>query len=58
MDVRLYLSDSNAEDTPLRVSAKNWASLDGDFGSTSMAYAITRSYNKAFGLKSTSLINS
>ena len=58
MDVRLYLSNSSIEDTPLRVSAKNWASLDGDFGSTSMAYAITRSYNKAFGLKSTSLIDS
>lgn len=58
MDVRLYLSDSSIEDTPLRVSAKNWANLDGDFGSTSMAYAITRSYNKAFGAKSTSLIDS
>ena len=58
MDVKLFLPNSEDNSAPLRVSAKNWASLDGDFGSTPIAYAVTRSFNKAFGTNSTSLANS
>lgn len=58
MDIVLNLPESNKKEvSPLRVSAKNWHELKGDFGTTSMAYAITRSYNK-FQEGSTDLSNS
>ena len=58
MDIVLNLPELNKKEvSPLRVSAKNWHELKGDFGTTSMAYAITRSYNK-FQKGSTDLSNS
>jgi hypothetical protein len=57
MDILLNLPGSNKKEvSPLRVSAKSWNELKGgNFGTTAMAYAITRSYNKCWGKDSTKL---
>lgn len=43
MDVNFTFNDSTGTAVPFRISAKNWQTLDRDFGETNIAYALLRS---------------
>lgn len=43
MDVSFKLKTSKNKKVPFRISAKNWATLDRDFGSTSLIFGLLRS---------------
>ena len=43
MDVNFTFNDSAGKSIPFRISAKNWQTLDRDFGETNIAYALLRS---------------
>lgn len=43
MDVNFTFNDKAGNVVPFRISAKNWQTLDRDFGETNIAYALLRS---------------
>lgn len=43
MDVNFTFNDKAGNTIPFRISAKNWQTLDRDFGETNIAYALLRS---------------
>lgn len=43
MDVNFTFNDAAGKPIPFRISAKNWQTLDRDFGETNVAYALLRS---------------
>lgn len=49
MDVNFTFKDGNSY-IPFRISAKNWQTLDRDFGSTNLAYALIRTIGEESGV--------
>jgi hypothetical protein len=43
MDVNFTFNDVAGKPIPFRISAKNWQTLNRDFGETNIVYALLRS---------------